>query len=545
MNRGGRLLVDEPAGSEIPGVPAVWQPDGTQPRMAGQGEIMLTNGSAASGNWDEMFEPAPTRSRQDDESLGEMGGLFWDVERLSSSLGRDAGLSLPGTGWLTAIVGSYIAVAGPGVWLVLRVLRRPGLGWVLVPLAAVAFAAGIWMLGSSLRNSAKTAHGTVVEVAPRGTVATTYSLLHSSGGGRDSILLPPGWSTVPVWSEGLHNALDIVDDASGSVASVKLDAGGFTVLGGRGVYPVFDDALQVTARSADDGQVAGIVVNNLPVDLHEVAVFADQAGMNIGTVPAGATVEFGYRGQVAKPFEGEPGEFRVWRGAMPPGFFGESGREYNPGPVNLGLWRELNAQWSLNARQVGQVLVAGWTDEIASPLDAEVTAGRTLLVTRGAIEPEGGSLSDLAVPREIVRGAQDLNTDFRIFEGWGGSAMFRFVLPKDASSGDLVLAVPRSQQRVELWTGADWRQVDLDENTRAVLLLPPESVGSGRVYVKILFDFERGFPALRELAVRSPQDDDELSTLSYVADAPLPNESTPPDSAESAQAVGTRAGVAG
>ena len=544
VNRGGRLLVDEPAGSEIPGVPAVWQPDGTQPLMAGQGEIMLTNGRAASGNWDEMFEPAPTRSRQDDENLGEMGRFFWEGERLSSSLGSDAGLSLPGTRWLTFIVGAYIAVAGPGVWLVLRVLRRPGLGWVLVPLAAVAFAAGIWMLGSSLRNSAKAAHGTVIEVAPRGTVATTYSLLHSSGGGRDSILLPPGWSTVPVWSEGLRNALDIVDDASGSAASVKLDAGGFTVLGGRGVYPVFDDALQVTARSADDGQVAGIVVNNLPVDLHEVAVFADQAGMNIGTVPAGATVEFGYRGQVAKPFEGEPGEFRVWRGAMPPGFFGESGREYNPGPVNLGLWRELTAQWSLNARQVGQVVVAGWTDEIASPLDAEVTAGRTLLVTRGAIEPEGGSLSDLAVPREIVRGAQNLNTDFRIFEGWGGSAMFRFVLPKDASSGDLVLAVPRSQQRVELWTGADWRQVDLDGNTRAVLLLPPQSIGSGRVYVKILFDFERGFPALRELAVRSPQDDDELSTLSYVADAPLPSESTPPDSAESAQAVGTRAGVA-
>ena len=320
---------------------------------------------------------------------------------------------------------------------------------------------------------------------------------------------------------------------------------GFTVLGGRGVYPVFDDALEVTARSADDGQVAGSVVNNLLVDLHEVAVFADQAGMNIGTVPAGATVEFGYRGQVANPFEGEPGEFRVWRGAMPPGFFGEGGREHDPGPVNLGLWRELTAQWSLNARQVGQVVVAGWTDEIASPLDAEVTAGRTLLVTRGAIEPEGDSLSDLAVPREIVRGAQDLNTDFRIFEGWGGSAMFRFVLPKDASSGDLVLAVPRSQQRVELWTGADWSQVDLAGNTRAVLLLPPESIGSGRVYVKILFDFERGFPALRELAVRSPQGDDELSTLSYVADAPLPSESTPSDFAESAQAVGTRAGVAG
>ena len=534
VNRGGRLLVDEQAGVEIPGIPAAWQPDGTQPRPAGQGEIMVTNGRAASGDWDAMFEPAPTRSRYEDGAFSELMG-FWGGESLSGSLGSDAGLSLPSTGWLAAIIGAYIAVAGPGVWLLSRILRRPGLGWVLVPLVAVVFAAGIWAFGSSLRNSAKAAHGTIVEVAPRGTVATTYSLLHSSGGGRGSVSMPPGWSTVANRAGGRRNALDIVDSGAGTTASIRLDAGGFAVLGGSGVYPDLDDGVRVEARSVDDGQVAGIVVNNLPVDLHEVAVLADHAGMNIGSVPAGATVEFDFRGRAANARGGEPIEFQVWRDALSPNLTGEFGRHYDPGPVNLGLWNELNARWSLNARRVGQVVVAAWTDELASPLDADVTAGRTLVVARGAIEPDGDSLSDLAVPREIVRGPGDLGSDFRL-AGWGGGAMFRYVLPTDADLSDLVLAVPRNQERVELWTGVAWRQIDLDANARAVLALPPESIGNGRVYVKVLLDFERGFPSLRDLAVRSLRSDDELSTLSYLADdGPARG---------SAQATGTGAGVA-
>ncbi len=515
VNRGGRLMVDEPVGTEIPGVPAVWQPDGAGPRMAGQGEIIVTNGVAASGDWDAMFEPAPTRSSREDEDWAEFG-MFWDFERLSWALGRDADVRLPGAGWLAAIVGAYVAVAGPGVWLATRGLRRPGLGWILVPVAALCFAAVIWAIGSSFRNSAKTAHGTIVEVAPRGTVATTYSLLHSSGGGRDSISLLPGWSTVPSRTEGQRSVLDIVDGPVGSIASIKLDAGGFSVLGAGGALAALDDALQVTASSTGEGRVTGLVANNSPVDLHEVAVFADQAGMNVGTVPAGSTVEFDYSGQLADPLTDEPIEFRIWSDAVAPDLFGD-GRDYDPGPVNLGLWGELNARWSLNARRVGQVVVAAWTDELASPLDAGVSAGRTLLVARAAIESEGGLLSDVAVPREIVRGSGALGSDFTILDGRGGGAMVRFVLPEDARRSDLVLAVPQGQRRVELWIGAEWRHVDLDGNRSAVFLLPPESIDGGRVYAKVLFDFERGVPSLRELAVRSRRADDELSALSFTA----------------------------
>ena len=95
--------------------------------------------------------------------------------------------------------------------------------------------------------------------------------------------------------------------------------------------------------------------------------------------------------------------------------------------------------------------------------------------------------------------------------------MVRFVLPDDARGEELVLAIPRGQRRVELWTGAEWRHVDLEENRSAVFRLPPGGIDDGRVYVKALFDFESGFPSLRELAVRSRRLDDELSTLSFAA----------------------------
>jgi len=520
VNRGGRLMVDEPAGTEIPGVPAAWQPGGARQRMAGQGEIIVTEGRASSGHWDRMFEPAATRSAREDEAWAEFG-RFWGFEPLSWALGRDADVKLPSAGWLAALVGAYVAVAGPGVWLAARGLRRPGLGWIMVPVAALCFAAVIWAFASSFRNSAKTAHGTIVEVAPRGTVATTFSLLNSSGGGRDSISLPPGWSVASSRTEGQRSVLDIADGPAGSVASIKLDAGGFSMLGAGGALPELDGALEARAWSSGTGRVTGVVTNNLAVDLHEVAVFADQAGMNVGTVPAGSAVEFDYSGRVADPFIGEPIEFRIWDDAFAPDFHGE-GRPYDPGPVNLGLWSELNARWSLNSRRVGQVVVAAWTEDLASPLDAGVRAGRTLLVARATIEPDGGLLSDIAVPRDIVRGPGALGSDFRLMDGWGGGAMFRFVLPSDARHHELVLAVPRGQRRIELWTGAGagWRHVDLEADRTAVFRLPPESIDDGRVYVKALFDFDRGSPLLRELAVRSPRAGEELSALSFVtADA--------------------------
>ena len=537
VNQGGRLMVDEPPGVELPGVPAPWQPPDSGLHTAGIGEIVATGGAAASGDWDALFEPAPTRSRQQEGHLAQID-LFWRFGSLSSELARDAGISFPGTGWIMVVVGAYVAVAGPAVWLLARGLRRPGLAWVLIPVAAVGFAAGIWVFGSNLRNNARTAHATVVEVAPRGTVATTYSLLHSSGGGRDSVSLPPGWSPVAMNSAANSSPLvELVDGPAGSTASIRIDAGGFSVLGAGGTLPEFDGALEVTARSASDGRIAGTVANNLAVDLHQVAILADADAVNIGTVPAGATVEFDHEGRVNNQPDGELYVSRLWPAPydrtfgpdVPRRLTAAPGAGGGPGPalghehaaaVNLGLWSELSFRQSLNSRPVGQVVVAGWTDELASPLDPGVAAGRTLLLARAPIEPDGGGLSNLDVPRAIVRGPNALGAGFGAFDGEAADAfMLRFVLPEEAAPADLVLAVPPGLRRLDLWSGAEWRTVDparLDEASAAVFALSEESAGGGRVYLRVQLDLGLRFPALRALAVRSLRADDRPSPLSYV-----------------------------
>lgn len=168
VNMGGRLLVDEPVGSEIPGVPVEWKPEGGEPRSAGVGEIMVTDGRAQAGDWEEILEPTPSKARQQDESFGENAGFFGG-EPLSWSLGRDSGFSLPGVSTMIILLLGYVIVVGPALWFLLRVTHRPGLAWVLVPATAVVVTGLIWVAGSSYRSGVEVAHGTIIQVAPRGT----------------------------------------------------------------------------------------------------------------------------------------------------------------------------------------------------------------------------------------------------------------------------------------------------------------------------------------------------------------------------------------
>ncbi len=513
VNLGGRLLVDEPIGSDISGVPVEWQPEGSMPQQAGLGEIILTDGAAAAGDWASILEPAPTRSRQEDESFGELAGFFGG-EPLSWSLGRDAGFSLPAVSTMGAMLVVYVVLVGPGLWLVLRMFRRPGLAWVVVPVVALVVTGVIWLAGSSYRDGVETVHGSIIEIGTRGTLGSTYELLNSRGGGTKSIDLPEGWSSVASSQEGPAGFVDVLELADGERVSTEVDAGGFVVLGATGVLPEYDGAIEVVATSGVSGEVVGIFTNRLDVDLHDVAVFADAAGVNIGDVAAGKTAEYSVRGAPANPFNGEPAEFRIWGNALPPEWTGNFGRPFTPGPINLSLWSEVSARSGINARQVGTVVVAGWTDELASPIHPDVPGGRTLVMTRAGIQAEGSDLSDVVVPRSVVRGPSELGSDFRSNGGWGGGVMVRFLVPV-ASTDDLVLEVPTSQQRVEVFVDEMWQRIDNVEDDERVFSIPKGAIDDGRVYVRALLDFERGI-VWRDLSVRSPGSGEKVRPMVLV-----------------------------
>ncbi len=520
VSTGGRLLVDEPGSTAIPGVPAEWQPSGTQPRRAGMGEIALTDGAAQAGRWDEILEPAPTRTREEDEALGELSG-FYGGEPLSWSLGRDAGFSLPSVTTMIVMLVVYVALVGPLLWLGLKFSRRPGLAWVLVPLVAVGFTGAIWFAGGTYRDGVRTAHGSIIQVGAGGTVASSYELLNSRSGGTRSISLPAGWTPITSSQEGTPSLLTVSDMDDGPRVTADLDAGGFALLGGVGALSEYDGTLDVTATSEKSGEVSGEFTNRLDVDLHDVVVFADFAGVNIGDVAAGDTVAYSVTSAPANTQNGEPIEFTVWRNALPPEWTGDFDRPFVPGVVNLSLWSEATARSGINARQVGGVVVAGWTDELASPIDPSVSVGRTLMTTRGRVTAPGDFVSDVVVQRDVVRGPSELGSQFQINDGWGGGAMIRFVLPSatatDAAVDDLILELPKSQRRVDLLVDGDWRRIDVAEYADDVFALPSSAIDDGRVYVKVLFDFERGVTA-RDLSVRSRADGDDVQQLRYTTE---------------------------
>ena len=512
VNLGGRLLVDEPTGNEIPGLPTEWQPIGGQPVSAGVGEVMLTNGSARVGDWQEILEPAPNKARQQDEAFGEAGGFFGG-EPLSWSLGRDSGFSLPGVTTMVILLLGYTVLVGPGLWLVLRAAGRPGLAWALVPATAVVVTGVIWVAGSSYRSGVEVAHGTVIQVAPGGTVARSYELLSSRTGGSASVDLPAGWLATGSIQEGAPGRIEVSDQDDTTTISTEVDAGGFVLLGAVGPASNFDGALEIEARSSAPGVIVGTITNRLDVDLSDVGIFADTAGKNIGEIAAGESVDFELASAPVNPVNGQPVEFNVWPGAVPSDWFGNGNRASEPGNVNLSLWGEVAARSSVNARSVGDLVVAGWTDELASPIDPAVGLGRTLVMGRAAIAPAGGVVTNVAIQRDLVRSGSELGSNFQINNGWGGGTMVRFVLPD--TTDELVLQLPASQQRVDVFDDGVWRQLDVEEYDRAVLALPVSAIDNGRVYVKVLINFERA-SGWRDLSVRTATDADDVEPMRFV-----------------------------
>ena len=450
VNQGGHLLIDESVGTPIPGIPEIWKPASSLPYMAGQGEIVLTDNLARSGRWDEILKPAPIKSRYEAPESASMLFNHYDPihnaddsssygsHSISGALQSIGDFNLPSALLIVIIVVAYIVLIGPVLWFVLKAFKRRELCWVVLPVVSFVFSVGLWGLGSAFRSGAETVHLTVVDVAPRGSTATSYLLLSPSGfgGGDRSVSQPLGWSAVPVYTEDRQGGHIIRTSSSetGSTATVRLDAGEYSVFGSSGIHTELDDTLQVTAELQDDGRVTGTVVNNLSVDLYDVTVYVNDDRGVIGHVPPnGGTRTF---------------DSHLLRATTPDPHFDLEDK--------IGLWSELaSSRLSLSTYLTGQVVVTAWTDKLDSPLDAKVGGGRTLLIARGEIEAANTTSGDsLIASHKLVRARRDLLPDRAI--------MLRFVLPEDAHTKDMVLNFPSDLESLEIWTGDGWSSIDMN-----------------------------------------------------------------------------------
>lgn len=475
VNQGGSLLVDELPGTSIPVIPEVWQPDSLRPVMAGQGEILLTNGLARSGNWDMILEPTsikyPHEVAGSNLAWRQLVGKYDPIINHSSStsisepLFEDSGFSLPSAFAVILVFVVYVVIAGPVMWFSLKRRNRRELIWVGIPILAIILSLGLWTFGSNFRGNIKSVHVSMVDVSPRGSVATSYLLSYSPTGDDRSISQPHGWSTVPIFGysqSSYGDAVETINDKSSTV-EFTLSPGEFFVLGSRGVHTEFDDALEVAAELHDGGRITGTVVNNLSVHLYDIVVYANGRFATIPEIPPRDVAQFDTFGT-------------------------RSSTTHKNSPIlalsEQGLWNELSHRHlSLSTHLAGQAVVTALTDGLGTPLDGGKADGYTLLVARGPVETADPSAGNSVGSYKLVGPASNLSSDF----------VLRFIVPEDATNQDAVLTVAQDVSRLSLWMVGAWHDVDLNslhyigttsENSVAVFQLPVESHADGRVYVK-------------------------------------------------------------
>lgn len=492
--QGGTLIADEPAGL-LPGVNITAE---ESPVAHGHGRVVITAWSRSQGDGSSIIAPAERRMTMDNPFPEMTGDMPWFGGQLATELANDAGFGLPPVPWVLGLLALYIVLAGPIAWFVLRRLGKARLLWSLLPAIALVFTAGIWLAGTAIRSNTTNAHGTIIEVADGRAHVSSTILALSRGGGRVTTNLPDSWraaqsQTEPFGPGIAEGPTRLFRTGPGADRiDVDLAAGQFATITGRGTDPSFVGAVTAVANAPKNGTINGSVTNNLDIELHEVAVFTGGAGVNIGSIGPNATVPFTFNARGQDRF-GEPIEAQLWRDSLDGRFGRFNGQQLaDPDPkVNISLWSNYITENLGRSRPLGEITIAGWTNELASPLDSDVESGRTLLVASAPISIANDVLTDVANQRVILRSPTQLDGGEPNFgAGFVLGTAWRFDIPAGVDLSTIGLQLPGQISSIELWDGAAWR---VTESTREGLYrLPEQVIHQGSVTAKIFIDFDRG-----------------------------------------------------
>ena len=438
VDQGGHLLVDADRGQTVEGLPDAWQPGQDGRSAAGRGEVRLTAGAIAAGQWSGLVEPTGWAVTGDPSAR--FGNGF-----VGQSLANEAGLRVPRLGWLVAFLVLYVLVAGPLVFFVVRRRGHPELAWVAVPLVAVMFTAGSYVGGRGLRDTTRQVDTSIVNTGVNGATAATWTGVFSSGGQRSRIRFGPGWAPggeSDIESSNSLSAVTITPD--GSEGSLPLDAGQFGIVPASGPVAA-RGVLEVTAVAAAAGEATGRVKNATEWALDEVAVFVGTGGSLVGRLGPGEERAWKVTGTEADFLQGDvPVDVDVWGG------FGAFNPE-SDSITDMSLWQTAQALGGHEFRGPGEVVAAGWTRSFTPPIEVDGkgagSGGRTLVLGRNRVDVPADSAA-LDTRREVVRAP-----DFR--GGNNEAFVVRFVT-RDADRGgrtpDLSrLTVQTPAPQMEVW----------------------------------------------------------------------------------------------
>jgi hypothetical protein len=434
IEHGGRLLVDAERGRPIAGLPDDWQPGAGGRASAGLGEVVATGGAMAAGRWANLVEPASTGSTSN--ALGAAASA-------AASLASEAGLRSPRLGWLVGFLAVYVILVGPVLFFAVRRRRRPELAWVAVPLVAILFSTGSYVVGRNVRKATELVHGTVLSMGTTGPTASTYVGVFSRSGASVRLGFPAGWSTTSLAADvtGPARPASVTLTSGGPDARIPLDAGQFGLVAAAGPASS-TGALQVSASVGPGGGVVGTVHNGTGFTLDDVAVLAGADGVRLGGLVPGQTSDW----TVANPAAAGmgPPEFRLW------------GNLQGTGAPDMSLWQAATQVGGTGFRGLGSVVVAGWTREFVPSVRVDGRLqrpqGKTVVVARAPVH-SGGATDPIeaAVRQDVVRDP---------FNGTGlgvgpGPSVVRFVLPAGVPAAGLALHSPFGQ--ADIWRDGAWQ----------------------------------------------------------------------------------------
>ncbi len=249
LDRGGRLMVDAARGQAVGGLPDAWQPGARGRAAAGLGEVVATDGAIAANRWSGLVEPS---------GFGTPSARFEGGQALAFTLARDAGLRTPEIGWLVGFLAVYVVAVGPALFFVVRRRGRPELAWIAIPLIAIVFSSGSYVVGRNLRKATQLVHGTVLSTGPAGPVATVYVGVASRSGETARIGFPFGWASgaFPDLGPGAGTPSGVNLTGEGPEIRVPLETGQFGLVHASGPAPGAG-GLEVTAATDVGGRVTG------------------------------------------------------------------------------------------------------------------------------------------------------------------------------------------------------------------------------------------------------------------------------------------------
>jgi hypothetical protein len=518
---GGVLLLDSPASGSVDGLPEDAQPGVMGWQRVGEGTIRLVDGAASAEQWDEILFPTSTAGASQDGQLVIEGPAWNGGFSILSSLAVDAGFRLPQPRDLMLLLLVYALLVGPITAFILRRTHKRTLAWVTVPVLAGIFTGIVYVQGEDLRSASGSSHSTLIEVTPYGATATTNLLIGSRNGGWITVDAPMGWRgdrLLDPWGMDVDmlggTKLESTVDGDSTELAIELDPGEFQGLRVEGALPA-PPPVTVEAVSAADGRVTVTVRNDLDVALHDVGVFVEDHSQTVEEISAGESVDVQIE-ELDESADAASVDSRVWEELEDP--WNDPDMRFDPfgrplpdddieegdlPDVDAGLWTDYLANRGYNVRTPGEVMVVGWSSEMAAPVQQEgrqIDRGRTGVVVRAPVKAGGDRLTAVPVGRELVRSGGEAFPMGPVFAEPAriaelsdlrpGEGIFRMSLPADRDGEPidldrLVIDLPEDSRRVRLWNGEEWQNLFAGLQGRRVVEVSEAAVIDGAIYLEL------------------------------------------------------------